>query len=100
MRDEKDNCQTCGAWTEEGRRKRAEQARLSPIYGTDLTKPRSVVVEEIRMKIAHARGQLHDIVAAYPGWKDRLEDVTGLLTCGLIALHETKEEMEKIERSK
>lgn len=33
----------------------------------------------------------------FTGWRDRVKDVEGLLTCGLIALHNTMEEMREHE---
>lgn len=68
-----------------------------PIYGTNIEQPPSKTIEEIRSGITHLRGQLHDVGYAYPQWRDRLESVTGLLTCGLVTLYGEMEEMRKSE---
>lgn len=95
-----DACPTCGMWTQAGRDKATERARANPIWNTDFTKPLSASIEEIRSRIANVRGTLHDIESAFPGWKDRLEPVEGLLTCGLIALHGVRKEMLAVEARK
>ena len=63
-----------------------------PIYKTDLTKPTSACIGALRSKIAEARGQLGDIMRG-KGWEDRLIHVEGLLTCGLVALHNSMTEI-------
>lgn len=68
-----------------------------PIYGTDFSQPLSKTVEELRSQISHIRGQLYDIGYSYPAWKDRVESVQGLLTCGLVSLYGVAEEMRKHE---
>lgn len=70
---------------------------LKPIYGTDFSIPLSTTVEKVRRDISHARGQLSDISFAYNGWGERVKCVEGLLTCGLMALHQIKEEMREHE---
>lgn len=91
----KDKCDSCGHWTSEGERKWRES--LKPIYGTDLSRPLSETVADLRSQLARVRGQLHDIGFRYAGWGERLQSVQGLLTCGLIALHDTMEEMKRHE---
>lgn len=71
----------------------AVASRAKPIYGTDFSKPLSQLIEGLRNEIGKIRGQLSDISYAYPGWGERLKSVEGLLTCGLVALYNTKEEM-------
>lgn len=68
------------------------------IYGTDLSIPPSEAVAAVRAKLANCRGQLFDIYTAH-GWKDRIDHVEGLLTCGIIALYNTVEEMRKSEQA-
>lgn len=70
----------------------------NPIFGTDLSIPFSETVEELRSRIAKIRGQLYDIGSAETIWKDRLQSVEGLLTCGLVSLYAVKEEMAEYER--
>jgi hypothetical protein len=66
-----------------------------PIFGTDVTKPIPVLIEEVRQDLAKLRGKLGDI--GNIGWKDRFEPVIGLLTCGISNLHTVKEEITKTE---
>ena len=61
----------------------AERYRQNPIYKTDLNKPKSQVIEDIRHKMTDLRGMIHDFQFGFPGWKERTEHVEGLLTCGL-----------------
>lgn len=93
-----DNCPTCGTWTEEGKRKNAEAYLSSPIFRTDLTKKKSEVVALARQKILEARNILDDFAFAYPGWKERVDHVNGLATCGLGALYATIQELEQYEK--
>lgn len=92
MRDPSHSCLKCGHITDEGKRARAEYARERPIWGTDFTKPNSVLIEEVRSDISKLRGKLYDMHAAYPYLESQLEDVTGLLTCGLIVLYNVYED--------
>jgi hypothetical protein len=73
-----------------------ERYRKHPIYGTDFSKPVSVLIEDIRTELTRARGHITDIKFG-AGWQDRLSHIEGLLTCGLIALYNSKEEIEKFE---
>lgn len=92
------SCPTCGLQTYKDREEMAERHRLNPIYKTDLSKPLSEVVEEIRTRIAAIRGSIGDISRGFPGWQQRAESVDGLLTCGLVALYDMAERMRKLER--
>jgi len=92
------NCPECGKMTTEGLAKSAEQYKSRPIFGTDLSKKKSEVVTEARNRILSARNVLDDFQFAYPGWKERVHHVEGLLTCGLVALYATIEELEKYEK--
>lgn len=71
----------------------AERYRTSPIFGTDFNKPLSAIIEVVRNEICKARNTINDIQHGYPGWKERVDHVEGLLTCGLVALHTSKEEI-------
>ncbi len=97
MNEPKERCESCGKLTNYGREKAAEYSRLHPIYGTDLSRPRSQVIEEVRNRLMAARGELSDVSFAFTGWAEQVRDVEGLLTCGLIALAYIKEQMEKVE---
>ena len=76
--------------------KERERYKKSPIYGTDFNKPVSQLIEDVRNTITDARGKLQDIVYGV-GWEDRLDHIMGLLTCGLVALHASKEEIYEFE---
>jgi hypothetical protein len=67
-----------------------------PIYDLDITKPIPVLVEELRADLTQVRGKLQDIGYCL-GWKDRFEDVIGLLTCGIVVLHGVKTEIAQAE---
>jgi len=67
------------------------------IYGTDLTLRPSAIIEQIRDRLVHARGQLSDVQREWPGWKEYITPVEGLLTCGLIALYSAKEKIVVVE---
>lgn len=60
-------------------------------------KPLSEIVASIRSDLAAARGKLNDIGTGFTGWRERMASVEGLLTCGLVALHYTIEEMREAE---
>lgn len=98
MSDESDKCSCCGRLTFEGVRKSSERYKENPIHGTDLKKPMSEVIRDIRRQLSKARGSISDFQFAYPHWKERTEHVEGLLTCGLVALHATLLELEQFER--
>jgi len=66
-----------------------------PIYKTDLTKPPSILIEEIRWGLVELRGQLHDLERAYPSWKECFEPSAGGMTCIISTLHNTKEELKE-----
>lgn len=93
-----ETCPCCGHFTTRGREQRALEYRKRPLSGIDLSKPLSDLIQGIRMDIAAARGKLDDIGMGFTGWRDRLECVQGLLTCGLVALHNTREEMLEHEK--
>ena len=92
-----ETCSACGHWTREGKKAMQERAKKHPIYKTNFDRPLSETIEALRGQICEIRGQLSDIRFAYPGWGERTQDVEGLLTCGLVALHNVMEEMRKIE---
>lgn len=96
--DRPESCPTCNRYTERGREQLAKQSRQRPIYGTDFSKPLSVLIEEARSDLAKIRGRLSDISFGYIGWREELACVEGLLTCGLVTLYGTKEKMEEHEK--
>ncbi len=70
-----------------------EDYRKSPIFKTDFSKPLSGVIEDIRNKIAAVRGNITDVQYGYPQWKERVHHVEGLLTCALVTLAASNEEI-------
>ncbi len=92
-----DYCKECGRFTLEGKEKWQEKMKEHPIYGTDFSKPLSVIIEDIRRQIAKSRGMLGDISICYSGWGEQIKDVEGTLTSALINLHYIKDQMEKVE---
>ena len=76
---------------------RAERYKLNPIYGTDLDRPMSEVINEIRNRMTVLRGQIADFQFGFPGWRERTQPVEGLLTCGIVALYSVMQELEKFE---
>lgn len=99
-RQKPESCPSCGRYTERGKQQLAEQSKARPIYGTDFSRPLSELVEFARTDIARVRGRLSDISFAYPGWGEHLACVEGLLTCGLVTLHKTAEDMRENEKRK
>lgn len=76
---------------------RAARYRANPIYGTDLNRPMSKVVKELRDRMTTLRGQIQDFQFGFPGWRERTEPVEGLLTCGIVTLYSVLQELEKFE---
>lgn len=94
-REKGDSCECCGKWTDQGLKKLREESKLNPIFNTDFSKSLPIIIEDVRLKLVSARGTLQDIVSAY-GWEDRIENVEGLINCGLMALFDIKKEMENV----
>ena len=69
---------------------------MSGIYLKDLTPNTSVLIENLRDEIKVIRGKLNDIIRE-KGYKDRLDCVEGLLTCGLISLYAVNQDIIKNE---
>lgn len=92
-----ETCSACGHLTQEGKDAMRERAKKHPIYKTNFDRPLSETIKALRGQIVQIRGQLSDIRFAYPGWGERTQDVEGLLTCGLVVLHNLMEEMSKSE---
>ena len=90
-----DSCPSCGHLTTDGRQKMAERAREHPIYKTDFSKPLAELIDLIRDQLTKTRGQLGDITSAFPVYKDDLDNVEGLLTCGISYLYHVKQRMEE-----
>ena len=76
-----------------------ENKDKKPIFyanAQEMDKPLSVLIEELRSDVAKVRGKLFDIRRSY-GWDARIEHIEGGLTCMLVAMHATMQEMEKFE---
>lgn len=94
---EEDTCPKCGRWNASGIEKQRLQALEHPLYNTDLTQPRSSLIYKARHDIIQIRGMLGDISRAYPGWKESLDNVEGLLNCGLTTLYSIMQDMKTLE---
>lgn len=73
-----------------------EWHRQHSIFNTDFSKPPDVLVEEIRDKLSDIRGQLSDLGRGYSGFQQPLDNVCGLLTCGIECLYYIREEMKSL----
>lgn len=82
-------------WT--NNKERAETFRNNPIFGTNLKRPMSEVIKEIRSNMVQLRGNITDFQFGFPGWGERTEPVEGLLTCGIVTLYNVLQELEKFE---
>jgi hypothetical protein len=100
MTDPKERCSECGHRTDFGKEKDQERSKKLPIFGTDFTKPLSQLVEGMRDRLCAARGTINDIQFVHDAWGERLQDVEGLINCGLTRLYEIKQEMIKCEEKK
>ena len=98
MPDKSERCSGCGRYTTRGQEQEAVRYRAKPLSGIDLSQPLSVLIEQLRSDIGAVRGKLQDIGWGYTGWKEHLDPVHGLLTCGLVSLHHTMLEMREHER--
>jgi hypothetical protein len=92
-----ETCPTCRRYTERGRQELAVECRGRPIYGTDFSKPLSEIIGSLRNDLTRVRGQLGDIGSGYLAWKEHLESIEGLLTCGLVSLYYVQEQMKEHE---
>ena len=77
-----------------------EDYRKNPLYGTDLNKKASQVVGDLRNKFTETRNMLSDIQSGFPGVKEHLDPLEGLLTCGISYLFHHIEDLKKIEIEK
>jgi hypothetical protein len=93
-----DKCKCCGRLTHEGLKKHADLLKEKPIHGTNLNRPLSEIIRDIRRELINSRGGIVDFQLAFPHWEERTKHVEGLLTCGVIALHETLLALEQLER--
>jgi len=94
-------CNDCETWHMGGpcpshRWGTPEWHRANPIFWVDFKYKPDVLIEDIRSRLAHIRGEISDIGQGYPGWQEQLKSVEGALTCCLIALYEPMTEMKKV----
>ena len=73
-----------------------EKYRQNPIFGNDMSLPASLLVQQFRDKLIEARGLLKDIQYGY-GWGDHINNLEGLINCGLIVAHSAKEDIAAAE---
>lgn len=93
-----ETCPTCRRYTLRGQEQLALEHRAKPLSGIDLTQPLSKLIEGLRSDLVGVRSKLNDIGMGFTGWRERVQCVEGLLTCGLMALHHTMEEMREHEK--
>ena len=76
-----------------------ENKDKQPIYYKnieEMNRPISFLTEKLRDDITIVRGKIQDLVRSF-GWEDRFSHIEGGLTCILVAMYDTVEEMKKIE---
>jgi hypothetical protein len=72
----------------------------NPIFyknAEEMDKPLSVLMQQLRTDLTTIRGKLYDIKRSY-GWEDRIAEITGGLTCMLVAMYHTMDEWKEFER--
>jgi hypothetical protein len=87
-----ETCPTCRRFTETGRQQLSLHDRATPLTGIDLTRPLETVFADIRREIAGVRSKLSDVRMGFTGWAEQVQEIEGLLTCGLIAMHRLQEQ--------
>ena len=73
---------------------------LNPIFyknSEEMNKPTSELIESLRNDIASVRGKLGDIRRSY-GWDDRIDFLEGGLTCMIVAMAYTVDEIREFEK--
>lgn len=91
-----DTCKCCGKWTSDGLRQL--HAEHKSIYGVDFDKPISETLSEIRADMAKLRGKLWDVGYRFTGLTERLANIEGLLTCGIVTLYGEIEKIKGLEQ--
>jgi hypothetical protein len=79
-----------------------EKERRNPIFykdASEMDKPLSELMEELRSDVANVRGKLWDIKQSF-GWNDRIEHIEGGLSCILMAMFATMEEWQAFEKKR
>jgi hypothetical protein len=74
-----------------------EKYKKDPIYGTDFSKPASVIVSDLRNQLTQIRGQFFDIKTGFPIFKDIIKNMDGFLTTGIASLYHSIKEIQEIE---
>jgi hypothetical protein len=90
-------CETCGKETEIGRAQRREYNKKHPIYGTDFSKPTSVLISEIRSELGRTRGKLSDLIFGLD-IEDRFQPADGGITCLISYLYNVENEFRELEK--
>jgi hypothetical protein len=87
-----ETCPTCRRYTESGRQQLSLRDRANPLTGIDLSRPLDVVFADIRREMVEVRSKLFDVRMGFTGWAEQVQQIEGLLTCGLIAMHHLQEQ--------
>lgn len=74
-----------------------ERRNMKPIFGTDLSKPASELLQGWRDDMTKMRGQLSDLTFALPWTEQYTKHLEGLLTCGIVTLCYEVEQAKKAE---
>lgn len=90
-------CNSCKRPTIDGLAESKRKRRANPIHGTDFSKPLSELTENVRNSLVAARAKLHDLGSLYWYAKDRTAHVEGLITCVIVTLFNTLQEINKWE---
>jgi len=62
----------------------------------ELDKPVNELIEQLRIDLAKIRGKISDIRYMY-GWEDRLDYLEGGITCMIVAMNSSREEIKEYE---
>lgn len=87
-----ETCPTCRRFTETGRQQLSWHDRAHPLTGIDLSRPLDAVFADIRREMVAVRRKLFDVRMGFTGWAEQVQEIEGLLTCGLIAMHRLQEQ--------
>lgn len=67
------------------------------IYGTNIDRAMSEIIEDWRNRLVKIRGEMHDVIYSI-GNAEPLESLQGYLTTGIIALHYEIEKAQEYEK--
>jgi hypothetical protein len=77
-------------------RKNKERKPIFYKDDSEMDKPLSELMENLRTDITKIRGKLFDIKQSF-GWDDRISHLEGGLTCMIVAMYETMRKFKEFE---